>query len=149
MPDAKPAPGGPDATYFAYLEAGDWRIQRCGSCDTHIFQPRVMCPSCGGEDLTWVAPSGKGVVHSTTVIRRRPESGGDYNVCLVDLAGSERQNKTKATGARLREGANINKSLLSLGRVIEALRLKAEKGENYTGAKIMKQKFDEFSRAEQ
>jgi hypothetical protein len=29
------------------------------------------------------------------------------------------------------------------------LRLKAEKGENYTGAKIMKQKFDEFSRAEQ
>ncbi|WPZ34939.1 OB-fold domain-containing protein [Thalassobaculum sp. OXR-137] len=85
MPDAKPAPGGPDATYFAYLEAGDWRIQRCGSCDTHIFQPRVMCPSCGGEDLAWVAPSGKGTVHSTTVIRRRPESGGDYNVCLVDL----------------------------------------------------------------
>ena len=86
MPDAKPAAGGPDATYFAYLEAGDWRIQRCGACDTHIFQPRVMCPSCGSEDIQWVAPSGKGVVHSTTVIRRRPESGGDYNVCLVDLA---------------------------------------------------------------
>mgnify|MGYP001319663414 CR=1 FL=1 len=29
------------------------------------------------------------------------------------------------------------------------LRLKAERSENYTGAKIMKQKFDEFSRAEQ
>ena len=85
MPDAKPAPGGPDATYFAYLEAGDWRIQRCASCNTHIFQPRVMCPSCDGEDLDWVAPSGKGTVHSTTVIRRRPESGSDYNVCLVDL----------------------------------------------------------------
>ena len=85
MPDAKPAPGGPDATYFAYLEAGDWRIQRCASCNTHIFQPRVMCPSCDGEDLDWVAPSGMGTVHSTTVIRRRPESGGDYNVCLVDL----------------------------------------------------------------
>lgn len=85
MPDAKPAPGGPDAAYFAYLEAGDWRIQRCASCDTYIFQPRVMCPSCDGEDLDWVAPSGKGIVHSTTVIRRRPESGGDYNVCLVDL----------------------------------------------------------------
>lgn len=76
---------GPDATYFAYLEAKDWRIQHCASCDTHIFQPRVMCPACGGEAFEWVAPSGKGTVHSTTVIRRRPESGGDYNVCLVDL----------------------------------------------------------------
>jgi hypothetical protein len=28
------------------------------------------------------------------------------------------------------------------------LRLKAEREENYTGAKVMKQKFDEFSRAE-
>lgn len=85
MPDAKPAPGGPDAAYFAYLEAGDWRIQRCSSCDTHIFQPRVMCPSCGAEAFDWVAPSGKGTVHSTTVVRRKPERGGDYNVCLVDL----------------------------------------------------------------
>ena len=42
-------------------------------------------------------------------------------LCLVDLAGSERQNKTKATGARLREGANINKSLTTLGLVISSL----------------------------
>lgn len=32
---------------------------------------------------------------------------------LVDLAGSERANSTGATGARLKEGANINKSLTS------------------------------------
>ncbi|RPA93552.1 kinesin-domain-containing protein [Choiromyces venosus 120613-1] len=40
---------------------------------------------------------------------------------LVDLAGSERANSTGATGARLREGSNINKSLTTLGRVIAAL----------------------------
>jgi hypothetical protein len=40
---------------------------------------------------------------------------------LVDLAGSERANATEATGARLREGSNINKSLTTLGRVIAAL----------------------------
>ncbi|KAH6987430.1 kinesin [Ilyonectria sp. MPI-CAGE-AT-0026] len=40
---------------------------------------------------------------------------------LVDLAGSERAKATEATGARLREGSNINKSLTSLGRVIAAL----------------------------
>lgn len=40
---------------------------------------------------------------------------------LVDLAGSERAKATEATGQRLREGSNINKSLTTLGRVIAAL----------------------------
>ncbi|KAF4585557.1 kinesin family member 1/13/14 [Ophiocordyceps camponoti-floridani] len=40
---------------------------------------------------------------------------------LVDLAGSERAKATAATGQRLREGANINKSLTALGRVMAAL----------------------------
>ncbi|TFB04909.1 Kinesin-like protein [Trichoderma ghanense] len=40
---------------------------------------------------------------------------------LVDLAGSERAKSTEATGERLREGSNINKSLATLGRVIAAL----------------------------
>ncbi|KAJ6261953.1 Kinesin-1 [Drechslerella dactyloides] len=46
---------------------------------------------------------------------------------LVDLAGSERAKSTEATGQRLREGSNINKSLTTLGRVIAAL---AESGNN-------------------
>ena len=40
---------------------------------------------------------------------------------LVDLAGSERANSTGATGQRLKEGANINKSLTTLGKVISSL----------------------------
>ena len=40
---------------------------------------------------------------------------------LVDLAGSERQKSTNATGKTLKEGANINKSLLALGAVINKL----------------------------
>ena len=44
---------------------------------------------------------------------------------LVDLAGSERANSTGATGERLKEGCNINKSLLILGNVINTLADKA------------------------
>jgi len=42
-------------------------------------------------------------------------------ISLVDLAGSERADATGATGDRLKEGANINKSLTTLGKVIAAL----------------------------
>ncbi|XP_065833404.1 kinesin-like protein KIF16B [Oscarella lobularis] len=40
---------------------------------------------------------------------------------LVDLAGSERACATGATGIRLKEGGNINRSLVTLGNVISAL----------------------------
>jgi len=40
---------------------------------------------------------------------------------LVDLAGSEKAGQTGATGERLKEGCAINKSLVVLGSVIEAL----------------------------
>lgn len=47
---------------------------------------------------------------------------------LVDLAGSERAANTKNVGARLVEGANINRSLLALGNCINALGEKGNKG---------------------
>ena len=40
---------------------------------------------------------------------------------LIDLAGSERATVTTNRGARFREGANINRSLLALGNCINAL----------------------------
>uniref|UniRef100_K3X6J9 Kinesin motor domain-containing protein n=1 Tax=Globisporangium ultimum (strain ATCC 200006 / CBS 805.95 / DAOM BR144) TaxID=431595 RepID=K3X6J9_GLOUD len=43
------------------------------------------------------------------------------NLHLVDLAGSEKQQQTKAAGQRLKEAAQINKSLSALGNVIMSL----------------------------
>eukprot|EP00299_Pterocystis_sp_00344_P019344 c9608_g1_i1.p2 GENE.c9608_g1_i1~~c9608_g1_i1.p2 ORF type:complete len:566 (-),score=162.60 c9608_g1_i1:1917-3374(-) len=47
---------------------------------------------------------------------------------LIDLAGSEKAKKTQATGQRLLEGSNINKSLLALGNCISALGGKGKQG---------------------
>ena len=49
---------------------------------------------------------------------------------LIDLAGSERALVTSNRGARFREGANINKSLLALGNCINALADKEVSGFN-------------------
>lgn len=61
------------------------------------------------------------------VVEQRPVTGGgkqDIRVSklsLIDLAGSERASHTQNRGIRLLEGANINRSLLSLGNCIDAL----------------------------
>ncbi len=81
---------GPEKAYHDALKAGKFQIQRCGACAQHIFFPRVICTHCGSSDLTWVAPSGKGTVYSTTVLRRKPEAGGNLNVALIDLAEGPR-----------------------------------------------------------
>ncbi len=56
---------------------------------------------------------------------RRNDSGReivtDSKLSLIDLAGSERASSTNNRGARLQEGANINKSLLALANCINAL----------------------------
>jgi len=59
-------------------------------------------------------------------------------ISLVDLAGSERAQSTGATGARLKEGAEINRSLSTLGRVIAALADLSE-GKKKKGGKAMGQ----------
>ena len=62
--------------------------------------------------------------HAVFTIYYKETGGGkmiDAKFNIVDLAGSERQSKTGATGQRLEEANNINKSLTNLGIVIEAL----------------------------
>ena len=51
---------------------------------------------------------------------------------LVDLAGSERMAKTGAEGLRAKEGTSINKSLLTLGTVINKL----SEGAQAQGARV-------------
>ena|SRR5690625_2290645 len=85
-PETKTENVGPELRYRTFLDNNEFRIQKCTHCDISIFYPRAICPQCGNVDgLQWYAPSGKGTVYSTTVVRCKPEHGGDYNVALIDL----------------------------------------------------------------
>ncbi len=76
---------GPEAQFYAHLAEGRFMIQRSASSGTYVFYPRVLAPGTGEADLEWVEASGEGTVYATTITRRRPEKGGDYNVALIDL----------------------------------------------------------------
>uniref|UniRef100_A0A1D1Z2I7 Kinesin-like protein n=1 Tax=Anthurium amnicola TaxID=1678845 RepID=A0A1D1Z2I7_9ARAE len=52
-------------------------------------------------------------------------------LALVDLAGSERASETNSGGQKLRDGANINRSLLALANCINALGKQHKKGLAY------------------
>lgn len=45
-------------------------IQRCRSCEQHVFYPRYNCPHCGSLDLEWVPAAGRGTIYTYTVARR-------------------------------------------------------------------------------
>ena len=81
MQDAK----GPDQLFQRALAEGEILLPECDDCGAYHFFPRVLCPHCHDAAISWKQAGGKGRVHTTTVVRRKPERGGDYNVCVVEL----------------------------------------------------------------
>lgn len=45
-------------------------LQRCRTCGTALYYPRMSCTHCGSRDLDWERASGRGTVYSYTVARR-------------------------------------------------------------------------------
>ncbi len=81
MPNTK----GPDQIFQRALAEQEILLPKCDDCGAFHFFPRVLCPHCHGTAISWQRASGKGRVHTTTVVRRKLERGGDYNVCMVEL----------------------------------------------------------------
>ncbi|CAI9110537.1 OLC1v1010585C3 [Oldenlandia corymbosa var. corymbosa] len=63
--------------------------------------------------------------------KRYPNQVVRGKLSLVDLAGSERASETNSGGQKLRDGANINRSLLALANCINALGKQQKKGLAY------------------
>jgi uncharacterized OB-fold protein len=79
----------PDAEFRAFLAQGRFMIQRSKGSGVHVFYPRAVTPGTGARDLEWVQACGRGVVYSTTAVRKKPPEPS-YNVALIDLAEGPR-----------------------------------------------------------
>ena len=61
-----------DAVSAPYWEAaarGELLVQECPQCGNRQFYPRAVCTRCGA-DPGWLTCSGRGTVHTFTVIRQ-------------------------------------------------------------------------------
>lgn len=76
---------GPLQIYQDALDQGKFTIQQCKDCGHHVFYPRVLCVHCGSLNMKWVEASGRGEVYSSSIVRQRPEHGGDYNIAVITL----------------------------------------------------------------
>ena len=69
------------------------QLQRCRSCGRHVFYPRATCPHCFATDLEWRRVSGRGTLHTFTVVHRGPRSFSlptPYVLAIVQLAEGPR-----------------------------------------------------------
>lgn len=75
--------------FRAGLKNGDLLIQKCEDCGQLMLYPRHRCIGCGSANLGWQKASGKGVLHSYTVVRAVPPAGFEdelpYGLGIVKL----------------------------------------------------------------
>jgi uncharacterized OB-fold protein len=74
--------------FFDAAREQKFLIQCCTACGKHQFYPRKLCIHCGDPGIEWVEASGRGTVHTYTVIHRgipgwREE--GPYVAAVIDL----------------------------------------------------------------
>lgn len=106
-----------------YVKGLQERVVACHKDVTELMAQGQAARTVGSTSMN--AESSRS--HSIFVIKIHQKDVQDETksifakINLVDLAGSERAASTGAKGTRLKEGANINKSLSALGNVINAL----------------------------
>jgi uncharacterized OB-fold protein len=77
------------APYWSAAREGIVSLQICGECGHVWHPPEPRCPSCRGNEISWIASSGRGVVHSFTVVHHAVHAAvtgrTPYVVALVKL----------------------------------------------------------------
>jgi hypothetical protein len=96
MPDYSgplPVPTPETRPFWEAARRHELHLQRCRACGRHVFYPRAVCPHCFGNDLEWQRVSGRGRLHTFTVVHRGARGfplGPPYVLAIVELAEGPR-----------------------------------------------------------
>ena len=116
---ALPNPDHTSSHFWQSAANGRLVLQRCTSCGTHQFYPRALCTSCAGS-TEWVEASGRGVLHTYTIIRQNRAEAfatlSPYVVGIVELEEGVRM-MTNVVGCELDQ--------LRIGMPLEVVLLEA------------------------
>lgn len=87
---AIPVPDNRTRPYWDAAKEHRFVLQHCIACGLWSAEPRVVCPRCHGIDFEWAEPSGRGKIHSYTIVRQTTRSGFidevPFVIVVVELA---------------------------------------------------------------
>ena len=77
------------ATFWSKAAEGVLVVPKCTECGRTFWHPRPRCPHCGSERVDWIRASGRGAVHTFTVVRQSGDpyfkTKVPYAVAMIDL----------------------------------------------------------------
>ena len=71
-PIPPPMPQPESDFYWEKCKAHELWLRHCKSCDQAYFYPRDICPHCGSRDTDWIQSSGRGTLHTFSIVHRGP-----------------------------------------------------------------------------
>lgn len=84
-----PTPDADSQAYWQGLKEGKLLLQHCADCGHVQFYQQAFCRKCGGGNIEHRPASGRGKVHSFSVVHRAPgpafKQDTPYAVLLVEL----------------------------------------------------------------
>ncbi len=85
----QPTPDADSEMYWRGIQEGKLLLQHCPACGHVQFYQQAICRACGSDQLEHRAASGRGTVHSFSVVHRAPgpafKQDTPYAVLLVEL----------------------------------------------------------------
>jgi uncharacterized OB-fold protein len=97
-----PAPDADSSAFWRGLRDGALLLQHCGDCGHVQYYQQAMCRHCGGDNLSHRKASGRGKVHSFSVVHRAPgpafKADVPYAVLLIELEEGPRMISTYTGG---------------------------------------------------
>jgi uncharacterized OB-fold protein len=92
-PGPLPVPTPESRPFWEAARRHELQLQHCRACGTWVYYPRAACPRCFSAELEWRRSSGRGTLHTFTVVHRGLKGfpiGPPYVIAIVELAEGPR-----------------------------------------------------------